>query len=698
MKRIINLSSIINNVDDNVLTYNGSSIMLKNNLMILAYRATQKPNVNMPSYPYQQMNGSFWYNVCNYIGIVLLDVSKTPFRVLTVSKYVHTIYKGKTNQQLYNLLSKKYPEDSFSSLLAGPEDPRLYIKNDGSIYMNYNQALLNPEGGCKSICVSMFEIKIDLNILKSVSGGIYPEKGKKLICKKVNDGSGKLKKLFDTTNQVTIKNWSYSPGYFIDSYKDNAFLYKLINFNDPTKCNKEKYDYTMMSFIQSNWGVALTTPTVEYKGILYGVAHIRIKWSDIIKNLNDCKKDIQNIIKKNDIHHSDFYFMSIYKIDKNVWSMSPPILITGNTQNNLYYSYNVNFPCGVDINNKIINVTFGLGDCILMYWQQSMKSIKYFRKQFDYTDLNIENINDNMISKNYINPLLCNNINFKSYLLPKHIRLFDLGGSGLKSCRYDSVNNTFSSVINIGQDDQLLPPSQIIRKKDNVYNINIDQENLSGWGFGFSLAGINKLWIKDKRKIAMKNYIETDTATEFGLTDTNKIIRLSDGESHLYGIFWKLQEILPIINVKKINILNIAIGTGINISFSENGNLKYYDKDIPQNKDSNKYFWDIKINNKSIRAYFLSQKITKQEFNQLIGIFLRREPNNIKMKGEKWPITWSQPDIITFSGGGSNKIKKFDGMKLKSQGQKDIPIYIFPDSRIPYMGLVWKFMNNICDN
>ena len=704
---IVNLSSVINSIDENVITYNGSTLAIKNSPFILVvYRATQKPSVtdvqkkDLPPYPYQQINGSLWYNVCNYIGIVVLDTSSQPYKIVTVSKYLHTIYPGKTNQQLYDYLIKAYPRDNFISLLAGPEDPRLYYKNDSEkIYMNYNQSFINPLGGCKALCVSMFEVEIDLDVLKAYSGKIYPEIHKKLICEQVDNGSGNVRELFDTTNQVTIKNWSYSPGFFIDSYKDDSFLYNLIQYNDPTKCVKSTYNSTMSPFIQNDWGVALTTPTVLYKKCLYGVAHIRIKWANIINNLSKCDPDIKAIIKKNDVHHNEFYFMSIYKIDNKTWSMAKPMLATGKV-NEKYYSYNVNFPCGFFINNNNFNITFGLGDCLLMHWKNSTDSIQFLQKQFTYSDLTVFNIKDKMLRKNYINSLMCNSRELKRFLLPKHLRLFDLGGSGLRSRRYSVVSNTFSSEIRFGRDNTSSTPGQIIRKFDNVrgYNIDIDKENLNGWGFAFSLAGLDKLWTKDLNK-TMLGLLNTtkypNSAAKFDLVNTDKIIFMKDSVSHILGIFYMLEKLWNT-PVKTINILNIAIGTGINISFSDKGKLRSYHNSIPQEKGKIKYFWDIKVGNKNIRSTLMDKKLTKKQLDKVLRVFLGFEPNSIKMTGQGWPVGWKKPDIITMTGGGSNALKRFNNTQLSTGGKSNIPIYIFPDEEIPYMGLVWKFIDEIC--
>ena len=725
---ILNLSKVINSIDENVITYNGSLLPIDEKRAIVAYRATQKPKTigvdkkYLPEYPYQQLHGSLWYNSCNYVGLAILDMSKSLPEVLSVSKYVHTIQEGYTNQELYDMLSKENPGSSFKSLLAGPEDPRLYYKEeqkegkddmelDRKIYMNYNQSFIHPLGGCKSMCVSMFEIEIKIS---EMHNKIYPELGKKLICEKVDDGSGHVKNLFDTTNQVTIKNWSYSPSFFIDSYKDKAFLYQLKQYNDPSECVKSRYSSVMSPFIQDDWGVALTTPTVKYEENFYGVAHIRVKWSSISQKLDMCSDGIKNIIKKSDVHHNDFYFMSVYKIENNVWSMTKPFLATGIATGELtdkYYSYNVNFPCGFFISSKRCNITFGLGDCILMYLKVKLKDLSFLRAKFNYNDLKIVDIKDQMLKKKYVNSKLCCNRvkNLSRFLLPRYVRLFDLGGGGLKSRIYHSISDSFSEEINFGRDSVGLSPDKIIRKFDNNFNININNEYLNGWGFAFSLAGLDKLWTANIGE-NMASQLPSDIRVKFGLENNNKVVYMKDSESHIHGSFYKLQQ--KGYDITDINILNIAIGTGINISFSQRGKIKQYHKSIsqPMDKSKKEYFWDIKLmhngKRRSIRSVLIDRNLTREQFNKIIGVFLRFQDNDINMSG-LWPTSWESPQIITITGGGSNflidKIPnghinlRYSNNEGEGWGRGTfISIYNFPDPELPYRGLMWKFMKETC--
>ena len=42
-----------------------------------------------------------------------------------------------------------------------------------------------------------------------------------------------------------------------------------------------------------------------------------------------------------------------------------------------------------------------------------------------------------MLKKEYVNSALCNNYKLNNYLYPKNIRLFDLGGGGLRTLVYN---------------------------------------------------------------------------------------------------------------------------------------------------------------------------------------------------------------------------------------------------------------------
>ena len=689
MSKIQNLSELLISVDPNVLVYNGSLLPIPNsNLFICAYRATYKPDKDLPPYPYQQYNSDNWFNKNNYVGIAVLNSSKT--KIVGVAKYIHNTKLNQTNIDLYKKLSK-ISEHNFKLLLTGPEDPRLYIKN-GEIYMNYNDTVLTPEADCQGICTSMFEIKIDLKVLKNNFGKYYPENQKKLICRKIDD-----EMLFKKNDVFIQKNWSYSPKYFIDSYNDSSFLYKLID-SDVENCTKEKQNFNLTKQIQKEWKISLTTPTVEYKGNMYGVAHIRVKWSDMALFFNKLSEDIQEIIYKNDIHNGDFYFMSIYIIYEGKWRLSSPILLTGDVSEK-YYSYNVNFPCGFFIKDDKVNITLGVGDCLLYLYTNLLSNIEFKNKKLNYSDINVIKVKNKLLEKKYINQFICSSkLQLKNYLLPAHIRLFDLGGSGLRSVSYTSKTDVYSSEIRFNRDNKNLLPDEIIRQFDNINkNINIENETINGWGFGFALAGIRKLWkgkqSKEYKLLKKRNY--DTTAQIFNLIDSEKIISLKDSHSHLFGVLNEIEN-QHNKNTSNLNILNIAIGTGMNISYWQHGDIKDYETSVSPNT----YFWDIKLEG-DVKIRNIFKKLDKCELKHILRVFLRLEENDIGMTS-LFPESWELPDVITLTGGGSKKYEVYSNIKVCSSKyfsncNKDIYLNVYPEKLIPYKGIIWKFKHDFCN-
>ena len=278
------------------MTYNGSILPIHNtNLHLCAYRATIKPESNESApFPYTNLNYNIWFNKGNYIGLAFINLIDR--KIYNYYKYIHNIHPNMSNYKYVQYLKKinniENKSLEFNNLLAGPEDPRLYYKNK-KIFMNYNNIVVSPTAACQAEFLGMFEIHIDINILLNNSKKFYPDTKKQLICSKVNG-----KPLFTgKKSSKTLKNWSYAPGFFIDSYKDKTFLYTNSRIND---CKRIPYIHTLQPFIQKNWSISLTTPTVEIKqgSFLYGVAHIRIPWKDIALIASDNNSDISDKLKE----------------------------------------------------------------------------------------------------------------------------------------------------------------------------------------------------------------------------------------------------------------------------------------------------------------------------------------------------------------------------------------------------------------
>lgn len=700
--KLINLTEIsIGELDDTVLTYNGSVIPVPDHpeILLCAYRATKKPGNNLPSYPYQTINGNLWTNYDNYIGIAVLDAQT--FQVKHFIKHMHN--------------------DGDHS--HGGEDPRLYLRGK-QIYMNYNAVSLTAPCPKKDrYCIGMFEIPLPLDAImklpfgstKTVDGVLVCEKYIK--CQNFSNCDATPKDLFEQS--PLIKNWSYSPGYFIDSYNDKSFLYLPTETQSPTgklekdykNCVRLDYPFSLRRFVLPKWSVALTTPSIEYNGRVYGVAHIRIGWSLLKENIDLVPEKIRKIIEKGDVHVSDFYFMSVYQITKSllgehIWVLSNPFLITGKTSKN-YYSYNVNFPCGLYIDDKgDANITFGLGDCLLMLFQYPINSFGFTDRQFGYEDLiAFDRVKDETVKKEVINHQICK-MSFNKYILPKFMVLFDLGGSGLKMKPYSPISNYYGEEIRLPKINQKINIRQLQKSISAIQinsRMNIEDLYKNSAGFAYSLANIHKLWDDDAwnqyTPEEQKQIESLDIEVLFGLHNSPTVV-LRDATAHLLGSRVLIEnKMIDEVNVgDETRLLNIAIGTGINAEYMEDNGEPV---DI---SEGGHYFWDNKIlirENSQKKIYNVSDFFRKILPNQsaenqelMLTLFFssyfdesdKSRDFSVKFK---WPLL-NKPNVITLSGGVTNG---YADLEFSNGNQT---VIVLKDGNIPYIGLVSKFQAERC--
>ena len=476
------------------------------------------------------------------------------------------------------------------------------------------------------------------------------------------------------------KNWSYVQMYnkYLDGINNILNVLTPIN-NDINNCSIDELklnNNNLQLFVQKEWKIALTTPTITYNNQLYGVIHIRIQWNDISFNYNNISPLLKKIIKKNDVHLNDFYFMSIYKIKcadnkcpiKNI-KLSNPFLITGDVSNE-YYSYNINFPCGIHIANNNISIEFGLGDCIFMKSDITLQSIKFYTKQFDYNDLEVYTFKDDIIEKQPIITKL-NCLTTIKYILPKHMFLFDLGGSGLKVVEYSF--GKFSKQINLGWwNNPSLPNLDIMVKR------YIDYFNMyNGIYLLFSLASINKIWNKDNEnneniKSIYQDKYYYNMHNLFNIPEHIPILQISDSIAHYYGNKSELD--LYYKTVIKTTIMSITIGTGINITVGKDHTF------VKPTKDS---IWKLTYKNINIRDVFLNIK-SLPELKDILKFIKQQVYSNIDI------------DYVIFSGGKINEtyINKLPFMMseetLNLHKVPDINIFFNSDKLNPYNGLITK--------
>lgn len=147
---------------------------------------------------------------------------------------------------------------------------------------------------------------------------------------------------------------------------------------------------------------------------------------------------------------------------------------------------------------------------------------------------------------------------------PRAYRLFDLGGSGLKTCKLDATdeNGTAAAVTaeacaltNLGRCPPSMPVHEWIRSRLPT----LDDELQSGVWFGFCHAGLVKLGVNPallKRAISNNESI----ADLLHLSGASRMVHLTDGVAHLAGTM-SCERHASGSDARRV--VNLAIGTGI---------------------------------------------------------------------------------------------------------------------------------------
>jgi hypothetical protein len=156
-------------------------------------------------------------------------------------------------------------------------------------------------------------------------------------------------------------------------------------------------------------------------------------------------------------------------------------------------------------------------------------------------------------------------------------RLFDLGGSGLKTCTLARGEAAEACMLtNVGTCPASMPVRQWIRSMVP----SIEGELLAGAWFGFSLAGLfakhnytlflaGKLGASPKLKMLVSNAHSNDGDTIlrnlFNLSGAARLVVVSDGVAHLAGSMsckWRASRPYMRLSERR-RVVNLAIGTGV---------------------------------------------------------------------------------------------------------------------------------------
>ena len=154
---------------------------------------------------------------------------------------------------------------------------------------------------------------------------------------------------------------------------------------------------------------------------------------------------------------------------------------------------------------------------------------------------------------------------------PKYVRTFDLGGSGLKTktwiqcTRYDLPVSMEPNEKRIGKCNSSLKIADWVRRSIETFDEEIGN---TSWLFSFSLAGLEKMWEKDRHADdADDESSDKDKILKyFGIDKkhTDRVFMMHDSEAHLLGSMHDKGSdfIHPAIH--------ISVGTGFGFSSTNN--------------------------------------------------------------------------------------------------------------------------------
>ena len=134
------------------------------------------------------------------------------------------------------------------------------------------------------------------------------------------------------------------------------------------------------------------------------------------------------------------------------------------------------------------------------------------------------------------------------FTILRQTRIFDLGGSGLKTCILDPTSDLDKIILsNLGYCPHSTPPHLWIR----TVLPTLDSELQSGTFFGISSAGASKLWSPEKRMPHHKTLTSL-----LNVTGAARLTELHDSVAHLLGT---LSSLPPTAH----SVVNVALGTGV---------------------------------------------------------------------------------------------------------------------------------------
>jgi hypothetical protein len=169
------------------------------------------------------------------------------------------------------------------------------------------------------------------------------------------------------------------------------------------------------------------------------------------------------------------------------------------------------------------------------------------------------------------------------------IRCFDLGGGGLKTglLSHDSTTGEMKIVqdeVKLGKCPSTEKVESWIRREMLIKGMNLDNEISQGALFGFSLAGIEKLF--ESRTIE-----QHDPLPKLFKLPSDKVSSISDGSAHTLASVKMLKQ-----QLSTGKIWNFSIGTGVGMGFTDAQNNLHTNQELRDFFDG-KNPWDVKVPN-----------------------------------------------------------------------------------------------------
>lgn len=259
-------------------------------------------------------------------------------------------------------------------------------------------------------------------------------------------------------------------------------------------------------------------------------------------------------------------------------------------------------------------------------------------------------------------------------LLRDFVRVFDLGGSGLKTavcyvaaageCGSRAPRVISSSKQNLGQkrpDSKYSSICRWVRDESRLGN-TIECELKDGWLIGASVAGVDKLW-------ADYNTTTTERGSFSDVLGIPTVASLHDGSAHMLASLKALKD------SKRLSypMCNIAIGTALVINFTNSKGEIRSDGDMKE-LFKGKPSWDFEV--KLPRSEGQKQMLAYKAFGGSFDGNVRDHPNNAKRQADRWycflteqlpqlfkDMGWTPPSCFAFTGGVSEHSDVVDRLK-----------------------------------